>query len=165
MSIGSGVPPRAGGPDRLDPLSGLWYYPAFAAVVVAGFVGFTALTSAFVTHGFVDQVLVPLVHPVDLRPGDMVEVGGSGGYRPVLVRHADGSVTDTGEMPHHLRFLRGLPAFLATALVWFPCIWVLARWWPKVGAAAHGGTGEGARSAEPLSWPTDLIENENPGSG
>jgi hypothetical protein len=67
---------------------------------------------------------------VDLRSGDVVEVGSGGAYRPVRV-HAKGSVTDAGEMPHYLRFVRGLSAFLATALVWFPCIWALARWWPK----------------------------------
>src|SRR4051812_31958849 len=128
MSNGTAVPPE---PAPNDPFAGLRYYPVFALLVIAGFVGSTILTTAFVTHGFVDQVLVPMVHPVELRPGDVVEVGSSGGYRPVLVRHADGSVTDTGQMPHYLNFLRGLPSFLATALMLFPCVWLLARGWPK----------------------------------
>jgi len=149
VSSGSGVPPRGAATDRLDPFAGLRFYPVFAVVVVAGFVGITALTSGFVTHGFVDQVLVPQVHPVDLRPGDVVEVGSRGAYRPVRVRHADGSVTDAGEMPHYLRFLRGLPAFLATALVWFPCIWALARRWPKRVAPESGSAVEEAPHAEP----------------
>jgi len=116
---------------RDDPLNGLRYYPVFALLVVVLFITLTLLTSAFVTHGFVDQVLVPRFHPVELRPGDVIEVGSSGKYRPVLVRHADGSTTDTGELHEALKHLRQFPSFLTTALVFFPTLWGLARIWPK----------------------------------
>jgi hypothetical protein len=58
-------------------------------------------------------------------------VGSSGGYRPVLVRHADGSVTDAGELRGPLKYLRVIPAFLAMALVFLPTVWLMARVWPK----------------------------------
>lgn len=154
MSTDSGAPPAI--PSNPDPLAGLRFYPIFAVVVAGGFVAVTALTSTFVTHRFVDQVLVPRVRSVDLRPGDVVEVGSSGKYRPVLVRHADGSVTDAGELPHYLRFLRGLLSFLATALVWFPCVWLLARWWPK-------RTALGSESPDAEGMPAVPPPGENSG--
>jgi len=59
VSNGSGVQPESTAPARSDLFAGLRYYPAFVVVVMAGFVASSALTSAFVTHRFVDQVLVP----------------------------------------------------------------------------------------------------------
>jgi hypothetical protein len=118
-----------------NPFDGLRYYPVFIVLVIGLFFGTTCLTSSFITRGFIDQVIVPRFHPIDLRPGDVVDVGSSGGYRPVLVRHADGSVTDTGELHGPLKYLRAVPAFLAMVLVMFPAMWLMARVWPKVDAA------------------------------
>jgi hypothetical protein len=139
--------------NHSDPFAKLRYYPAFIVLFVASWFALTVLFTRVVVVGFIDQVLLPRVHRVDLRPGDWVEVGSSGGYRPVLVRHADGSVTDTGELPHHLQIARLLPALLVWGVVYMLGLYGVARLWPKKAAGESGdapdpsaaGASEGGR--------------------
>jgi hypothetical protein len=128
------VPPA---PPGRDPFGGLRYYPAFIVVCMGSFL-FVAGPLMGLGIRALDQVLVPRLHPVELRPRDVIEVGSSGGYRPVRVRHPDGSVTDAGEMPAHRSVLRVLPVVLAVGVLWLLCIYRLARLWPKAGAGAPG---------------------------
>src|SRR5687768_5338719 len=65
-----------------DPFSGLRYYPAFVVLCMGSFLFIAGPLMRLLIHQL-DQVLVPRVHPVSLRPGDVIEVGSSGGYRPV----------------------------------------------------------------------------------
>src|SRR5262245_61731422 len=136
-----------------DPFGGLRYYPAFIVVCPGSFLFLAGPLVGALIHAL-DQVLVPRLHPVDLRADDVIEVGSSGGYRPVRVRHPDGSVTDAGEMPKHLAALRLLPVALPVGLVWLLCIHRLARRWPKAAADPGGAAGSPrADPAEPAAAP------------
>jgi hypothetical protein len=125
---------------RPDVFDGLRYYPGFLIIALGLGVGVTILFNVAITRAWVDQRLVPRWHPVTMQPGDWIEVGARGADRPVLVHHPDGSVTNAGQMRGALKYLHHAPAFLATALIWFPLLWVLARVWPREdeGRTAHG---------------------------
>jgi hypothetical protein len=116
---------------RRDPFDNLRYYPAFIVVVFAFFVAWNLVLGAYITGGLMNQVVVPRLHPLNLQPGDRVETGAKGSDRPVLIRHADGSVTNAGQMRGVLNYIHPLPQFIAVALAMFATVWLLSKVWPR----------------------------------
>ena len=116
---------------RPNIFDGLRYYPAFLLIGLGLGVALSVLFHLTITRAWVDQHVVPRWHPVTMAAGDRIEMGSRGADRPVLVRHADGSVTNAGQLRGWLRYLRGIPSFLATAIAWFTALWLLARVWPR----------------------------------
>lgn len=114
---------------------GLRYYPVFLLTMLLLGVGLSFAIEATLTRHWVNQSLVPRFHPVTLGPEDWVEITSDGADRRVLVGHSDGSVTDAGQLQGLLRHLRGAPADLAVAALWFAGLFLLARVWPRRGIA------------------------------
>jgi hypothetical protein len=134
--------PRPAATPAPGPFSGLRYYPAFVVLCMGSFLLVAGPLMRLLIDAL-DQVLVPRLHPVDLRPGDVIEVGSSGGYRPVRVRHTDGSVTDHGEMAGYLGAVRVLPVVLPVGVGWLLGVYGLARRWPRSIAAPAGAPDTG----------------------
>ena len=116
---------------RPDMFDGLRFYPAFLLVALVLGVGLSVLFQATITRAWLHQRLVPRWQPVTMAPGDRIEVGSHGSDRPVLVRHADGSVTNAGQIRGWVEWVCSTPSFLASAIVWFAALWFLARVWPR----------------------------------